>query len=113
MIGASFKIEDWIKKMNYIKVSTWLLFSWKQGLHIKSSIDAYPVLQSKFDPGESKIEEHDPIMNKILLKCSLWLQNHKILSNLVVLMLLFFFKVCKCFSHVLNDWGMFTSFLEF
>ena len=30
-----------------------------------------PVLQSKFDPGESKIEEHDPIMNKILLKCSL------------------------------------------
>ena len=37
----------------------------------ESSIDAYPVLQSKFDPRESKIEEHDPIMNKILLKCSL------------------------------------------
>ena len=92
MIEASSKIEDELKRW-IISKCPHDFYSLENKDYISRvfhrSLSSFTI---KIWSKKSKIEEHDPTMNKILLKCSLWLQCHKILSNLVVLMLLFFFS---------------------
>ena len=103
MIEASSKIEDELKRWIISKCPR-DFYSLENKDYISRvfhrSLSSFTI---KIWSKKSKIEEHDPTMNKILLKCGLWLQCHKILSNLVVLMLLFFFfKFCRCKVKIYN-----------